>query len=189
MNDVLARNWGLVALRGVLALVFGLVTLFDPRLTLYFLVLMFGAYSFIDGAFTIVAVTANRQQHRHWIALLFSGIVGIVIGAVTYLWPGITALALLLLIAAWAVVIGVAQVVAAIRLRKVIRGEWLLALAGVVSVLFGLVVAIVPGAGALAVALWIGSYAILFGVLQIALAFRLRSWKLGHHADVAAHTA
>jgi uncharacterized membrane protein HdeD (DUF308 family) len=128
---------------------------------------------------------------RNWglVALMLSGVVGIVIGAVTYFMPNITALALLFLIAAWAIATGIMQIVAAIRLRKVIRGEWLLALAGVLSVLFGFFLAAAPGAGALAVTLWIGAYAILFGVLLIALAFRLRSWQHGHPTGAVPHAA
>lgn len=189
MDDVLARNWGLVALRGVLALVFGLATLFNPALTLVVLVFLFGAYSFVDGIFTVIAAIANRRGERYWVALLVSGIIGIAIGVVTYLMPHVTALALLFLIAAWAIATGVTQIVAAIRLRKVIRGEWLLVVAGVLSVLFGLFLIAAPGAGALAVTLWIGVYALLFGIVLIALAFRLRSWQHGHGTGPVPHAA
>lgn len=189
MDDVLARNWGFVALRGVVALLFGVATLYNPALTLVVLVFLFGAYSFIDGIFSVVTAIANRGGQPYRIALLLGGIVGIAIGAVTYFTPNVTALALLFLIAAWAIVTGIAQIVAAIRLRKMISGEWLLALAGVLSVLFGVFLAAAPGAGALAVTLWIGAYAILFGILLIALAFRLRSWQHGHPTGAVPHAA
>lgn len=176
MDGVLARNWGFVALRGVLALLFGVVTLMRPALTLAVLIFFFGAYAFVDGVFNVIAAIANRRGEPHWVALLIGGLVGIAIGVVTFAMPNVTALALLFLIAAWAIVTGIAQIVAAVRLRKVISGEWLLALAGVLSVIFGVFLIAVPGAGALAVTLWIGAYAIVLGIVLIALALRLRHW-------------
>jgi uncharacterized membrane protein HdeD (DUF308 family) len=124
----------------------------------------------------------------HWGWLLVSGILGILIGVLTFLMPGVTALVLLYIIASWALIRGVAEIVAAIQLRKVITGEWLLVLAGVLSVGFGLLLFIFPGAGALAVILWIGAFTTMFGILMIALAFRLRRWnrELGERAPAAA---
>jgi uncharacterized membrane protein HdeD (DUF308 family) len=176
MDNVLVRNWGLVALRGVVALLFGLLTLFNPGITLVTLVLLFGAYAFVDGIFTIIGAIANRHEEPHWVALLLAGLVGIIAGIVTFLLPGITARALLLLIAAWAIVVGISEIVAAIRLRKLITGEWLLVLAGLLAVAFGVLVILAPGVGALAVVLWIGAYALVSGVVLLALAFRLRRW-------------
>lgn len=183
MVDVLARNWWLVALRGVAALLFGLLTLFNPAVTLAALVLLFGAYALVDGVFTIVSALANRHGESHWVALLVGGVLSVALGVLTFLMPGVTAVVLLYCVAAWAIVTGGAQIAAAIRLRKVITGEWLLALAGVLSVAFGLVLVVFPGAGALAVALWIGAYAIVLGIVLIAFAFRLRSWGRAHNAD------
>lgn len=176
MIQTLARNWGWVALRGVAAVLFGLITLFNPAISLAALVLVFGAYALVYGIFTIIAAVANRRDEPHWVALLISGILGIGIGIITFLMPGITAVALLYVIAAWAIATGIAEIAAAIRLRKEISGEWMLILAGVLSVLFGIVLFLFPGAGALAVVLWIGVYALVFGFLQIALAYRLRRW-------------
>ena len=173
---LLARNWGWVALRGVAALVFGLLTLFRPDISLAALVLLFGAFAFVDGAFTVVSAIANRRGEPHWVALLIGGIAGIAVGAITAFMPGITALVLLYFIAAWAIITGAAGIVAAIRLRKVITGEWLLALTGALSVAFGILLVVFPVAGALAVVLWIGAYATVLGILLILLAFRLRSW-------------
>jgi uncharacterized membrane protein HdeD (DUF308 family) len=172
----LARNWWALALRGLFGVLFGIAAFAWPGLTLGALVLLYGAYAFADGVFALAAALAGRTEIRPWWALLLEGVAGIGVGVLTIFWPGITALALLYLIAAWAVVTGVFEIAAAIRLRKEIPGEWLLALSGVVSVLFGLALVINPGAGALAMVWLIGAYAILFGVLLIALGFRLRSF-------------
>ena len=177
--DVLVLNWWVVGLRGLAALVFGLLTLLNPALTLTLLVLIFGAYALVYGLLMAVAAIANRGD-RSWGATLLGGILSIVIGVLTFLMPGVTALALLFLIAAWAIVVGAAEIAAGIRLRRVITGEWLLILGGVLSVIFGLVLVFFPGAGALAVTLWIGAWATVMGLLLIVLAFRLRSWKRSH---------
>ena len=187
--DVLIRNWGLVALRGVAALVFGLLTLFNPAASVAALVLVFGAYALVYGVFTIVSAVANRHGEPHWVALLVNGILSVIIGVLTFLMPGMTALVLLYLIAAWAIVNGVLEIVVAIRLRRVIRGEWLLIIAGVLSVIFGLVLVLFPGAGALAVVLWIGAYATVLGILLIVLAFRLRRWGRAHGEGGMVRTA
>jgi uncharacterized membrane protein HdeD (DUF308 family) len=173
---VLARNWWMLALRGLVAVLFGLVAIVWPGLTLTALVLLFGAYALVDGVFAVVSALRTASRQSRWWMLLIEGVIGIVIGVVTFLWPDITALALLYLIAAWAIVTGVFEILAAIRLRREITGEWLLALSGIASVLFGLLLVILPGAGALAVVWLIGIYALIFGVLLIVLAFRLRSW-------------
>jgi uncharacterized membrane protein HdeD (DUF308 family) len=187
--DVLTRNWGMIALRGVAALLFGLLTLFRPAVSLAALILLFGVYALADGVFTIAAAITNRRGQPHWVALLVGGVLGVAAGILTFLYPGVTALVLLYFIAAWAIVRGVAEVVVAIRLRKVITGEWLLILAGVLSVVFGFVLVAFPGAGALAVVLWIGAYATVLGVLLLALAFRLRSWGRRPGVDTTLRTA
>jgi uncharacterized membrane protein HdeD (DUF308 family) len=176
MREVLARYWGWIALRGVAALIFGLLTLFYPLITLATLVLLFGAYALVDGVFAVGAAVASRrgEPHRGW--LLIGGIAGIALGILTFAQPHITALILLYFVAWWAIVIGGSQIAAGIRMRKVITGEWLLILAGALSILFGLLLLVRPGAGALAVAVWIGAYATVLGVVLIALALRLRSW-------------
>lgn len=176
MIEVIARNWGWVALRGGVALLFGLLCLFDPAIALLTLVLLYGGYAFVDGLVALVSVVTSRRGQPHWFAVLLGGLAGIVIGVVTFVAPGITALVLLLLIAGWALVTGIAEVVAAIRLRKQIHGEWTLIVIGVLSVLFGVLLLIHPAAGALAVVWWIGAYAVVIGILRIILAFRLRSW-------------
>ena len=174
MLHLLARYWWALALRGVLAVLFGLLAFFIPGITLLSLVLLFGAYVFLDGIFDLVA--AARSPGHHW-ALVLEGIIGIIAGILTFLWPGITAMVLLYLIAFWAIFTGVLEIIAGIRLRQVLSDEIWLILMGVLSLLFGLFILIFPSAGALAVVYWIGAYALLFGIMLLALAFRLRSFR------------
>jgi uncharacterized membrane protein HdeD (DUF308 family) len=176
MAIILARNWWALALRGLVALLFGILTFVWPGLTLAVLVLLFGAYVLVDGIFAIIAALKAPKGSERWWVLLLEGIVGVLVGALTFFWPGLTALALLYFIAAWAIITGVLEIIAAIKLRKSISNEWLLVLSGVLSMLFGLVLMIMPVAGALAVVWLIGVYAVLFGLLLLALAFRLRKW-------------
>jgi uncharacterized membrane protein HdeD (DUF308 family) len=171
---VLARNWGAIAIRGVAAIIFGLLTFLMPGLTLAALVLLFGAYALVDGVFSIIAAVRRRASDPPWWALLLEGVVGIAAGIVTVALPGLTAVMLIYVIAAWAIVTGVLEVAAAVRLRRQLSGEWRLVLSGVLSIVFGVLMMVAPGAGALAMMLWIGAYAIVFGALLLALAFRLR---------------
>ncbi len=172
MLHLLARHWWALAVRGLVAVLFGLLTCFIPDITLLSLVLLFGAYAILDGIFDLVS--ALRAPGHHW-PLVLEGIVGIIAGILTFMWPGITAMILLYLIAFWAIFTGVLEIAAGFRLRKVITNELLLILMGVFSLLFGFLILIFPGAGALAIAMWIGAYAFVFGIMLIALAFRLRS--------------
>ena len=178
--DTFIRNWWLVALRGVVALIFGVLTLFRPGVTLAVLILMFGAYAVANGVFTMVTAIAKRRGEPRWVSLLISGALSIALGVLTFLMPSVTGFVLLYIIAAWAIVVGVSEIVTALKLRKVVTGEWLLVAAGVVSVLFGLLLVVSPGTGALAVTLWIGTYAVIVGILLVGLAFRLRSWGQAH---------
>jgi uncharacterized membrane protein HdeD (DUF308 family) len=175
--ETLARNWWVLVVRGVFALIFGIVAFLLPGATVFALVILFAAYMGVDGIMAIVLAIRRAQQRREWWPLVLEGIAGIGIAIITVIWPGVTALALLYLIAAWALVTGVMEIVAAIRLRKVIRGEFFLGLAGVASIAFGIIAILFPGEGALALVWLIGSYAILFGVLLIALGIRLRSFR------------
>jgi uncharacterized membrane protein HdeD (DUF308 family) len=170
----LTRNWWVVALRGLFAIVFGLFALVWPRLTLEVLVLFIGAYALVDGVFAVIAAFTNRAGHDSWWVLLLEGLVGIAAGIVILLQPGLATLVLLYVIAFWAIVTGVLEVVAAIQLRKEIPGEWLLALSGLASLILGALLLIFPAAGAVAVAWVIGVYAILFGVFLFSLSLRLR---------------
>jgi uncharacterized membrane protein HdeD (DUF308 family) len=168
----LPRHWWVVALRGLAALVFGILAFVLPGMTLGVLILLFGAYAIVDGVLALYSAARSRGNHV-W-ALVFEGIVGIVAGGVAFALPGLTALALLFVIAAWAILTGIMEVVAAVRLRKVIDNEWALIVAGVLSIIFGVLLAVQPGAGALAVVWLIGSYALVFGIALLALAWRLR---------------
>jgi uncharacterized membrane protein HdeD (DUF308 family) len=177
--DTLSGNWWAVALRGLAAILFGILTLFAPAISLAALVLLFGAYAFVDGVLAIVTAIRRRSTDKWWVFAL-GGIAGIAVGILTLIMPGITAIALLYLIAARALIIGVLEISAAIRLRKVIKGEWLMALSGLASIIFAVLLVLFPGPGALAVVLWIGAFAIVIGALLVGLGFRLRSWGRLH---------
>jgi uncharacterized membrane protein HdeD (DUF308 family) len=178
--DVFARNWGWVALRGVIAILFGLLTIFRPGISLGALIVLFGVFALVDGLFRIVSAVANRHNEARWGTLVLGGALGVAVGLFTFAMPGMTAIALLYVIAFWAIFTGAAEIAVAIRLRKVITGEWMLVIAGVASVLFGVFLVARPAAGALAVALWIGCYALVVGVMLLVLAFRLRHWSHDH---------
>lgn len=175
MLETLTRHWWVLAVRGGAAVLFGLVALIWPGITVLALVLLFGAYALVDGVLALYAALAGRPEaegRRGWLVL--EGVAGVLAAIGAAVWPGITALVLLYLIAAWALVTGVAEIVAAIRLRREIQGEWLMALSGVLSVVFGLLAFFFPAAGALAVVWLIATYAIVFGVVLLVLAFRLQ---------------
>jgi uncharacterized membrane protein HdeD (DUF308 family) len=178
----LARNWWALALRGLLAIVFGLIALLAPGLTLVALVIVFGAYALVDGVFGVVAAVRAAEAHHRWIWLLVEGLAGVAAGIITFVWPGITAVALLYLIAVWALVTGVLELIAGVHLRGHLASEWMLLLGGAASIVFGILLIVHPFVGALAVLWLIGIYAIVFGVLLLLLAFRLR-----RHAGAAAH--
>jgi uncharacterized membrane protein HdeD (DUF308 family) len=175
----LARNWWLILLRGVCAIIFGVLTFIWPGITLLTLVLFYGAYALIDGAIAIwAAIVGGAPAPRWW--LLIVGLLGIAAGLVTLLMPGVTALVLLYFIAFWAILTGVMQIVGAIRLRKEIDNEWMLAAGGVLSVLFGVILIVQPGAGALGLLFVIGAYAVIYGVILIGLALRLHNHSHSH---------
>ncbi len=172
---VFTSSWWALVLRGIAAIAFGALAFFWPGITLTALVFLWGAYAIVDGIFAIAAGVKTSDGHKRWWVLLLEGILSIAAGVLAFVIPGITALVLLMLIAAWAIVTGAFEIGAAIQLRKYITGEWLLALAGIASVLFGVALFLNPSAGALAVVWLIGAYAIVFGILLIALGLRLHS--------------
>jgi uncharacterized membrane protein HdeD (DUF308 family) len=182
----LATNWWLAVLRGVAAIIFGVLAFVWPGITLLTLVLFYGAFALVDGVLAIIAaVRGGNPMPRWWLAIV--GIAGIVAGILTFAWPGITALVLLIFIAVWAIILGVMEIYGAIKLRAQIEGEWLLILNGVISVLFGLVLLWRPGTGALAVVWIIGFYAILLGIIYVMFGLKLRKHQGG--TPTVAHAA
>jgi uncharacterized membrane protein HdeD (DUF308 family) len=165
-----ARNWWLILVRGLAAIAFGIICFVWPAISLLALVLLWGIYALVDGVGAIIWGAGSR-----WWSMVAVGVVSVAGGLIALFWPAITALALLYLIAAWAIVRGVSEIVAAIQLRRQIQNEWALALGGAVSILFGVLVALYPGAGALSVVWLIGAFAIIFGIVAVGLSLRLRS--------------
>ena len=178
--STVVRNWWVVLLRGITGMLFGVCTLFAPGISLVVLVLLFGAYAFTDGILALVTAVRGAGTDRWWV-LVFQGLCGIGAAGVTLAWPGITVVALVYVVAAWAFLTGGLEVAVAIRLRRALEHGWLLALSGALSFALGSVLAVAPVAGALALVLWIGAYALVSGVLLTVLAFRLRSWRRAFH--------
>lgn len=175
-SQVRARQWPGIALRGIVAILLGLVSIVLPGAAFMSLVIAFGVYAIVDGGITLVDAARAPAPGRG--AAIFSGLISMVVGVLALAWPDITAFVLIMLIASWAMVAGIFEIAAAIQLRKEITGEWLLALQGVLSIAFGAALVIAPLVGAIVIGLWIGSYALVMGGLLIALAFRLRK-RLG----------
>ncbi|WP_241485073.1 HdeD family acid-resistance protein [Nocardiopsis potens] len=175
MLDFLSRNWWVLTVRGVAALLFGLLALFWPEMTAIVLALLFGAYALVDGV--LAGVHAVQADPGSRIPLVVEAVVGILLGIAALLWPVATVVVLTVLIGAWAVITGIVEIIAAIRLRKEITGEWLYILSGVLSVCFGLLLWFWPLGGAVAIALIIGVYAVFFGIVLIFLSLRLRKLR------------
>lgn len=172
--SVLAENWWLLLLRGIAAVVFGLLAFIWPGLTLLTLVILFGVYALFDGFVALIAAVKGRHKSTPMWWLIVAGLVSVAAGILTFMYPQITGLVLVTFIGAWALVRGLFEIVGAVRLRKEISGEWLLIAAGMLSVLFGIAILVNPGAGALALVWLIGAYAIALGLPLIWLAFRVR---------------
>jgi uncharacterized membrane protein HdeD (DUF308 family) len=185
MVVIITQSWWAIAIRGIAGIIFGILAFAWPDITLTALVLLFGAYVIIDGIFAIVMAVKAAGVSRRWWWLLLEGILSVIVGILTFILPNITALFLLYWIAAWAIVTGGFAIGTAIRLRKEITGEWLLALTGILSVVFGILLVLFPRAGALTVIWWIGAYALVTGALLLALAIRLKSLEraLMHRAE------
>lgn len=169
-------NWWMLALRGLFAVLFAVCAFIWPGLTLGVLVLLWGAFALVDGVLAIVVGARTR-----WWSLVVVGLVGVAAGVFTLFQPGITALALLMVIAVWAILRGTFEIAAAIRLRRELTNEWMLILSGAASLLFGVLVLLFPGAGALSVVWLIGAYALVVGALLLGLAFRLR--EMARHRE------
>src|ERR1700712_3373133 len=176
LNHSLAQNWWVMALRGVLAIVFGIMALAMPVATLISLILVFAAYMLVDGIFAIVASLRAARHSKRWGALFFGGIVNIITGVLAAAWPGITALMFVVMTAAWSIISGSAMLVAAVRLKRD-HGRWWLALGGLGSIAFGIILVLAPLAGAVVLTWWIGIYTLLFGIAMLVLAFKLRDHR------------
>lgn len=167
--------WWALLIRGLAAIVFGAVAMAWPTNSILALVIVYGAYVLVDGIFSIIAVFASHSGERWW--QLLSGLFSAAAGVMAFIWPGLTALALVMIIGVWSIVRGLVEIMAAIRLRKVIPNEWMLIAAGVISVLLGIVLIASPLVGALALIWALGIWAIAFGLLMVGLAFKVRSHK------------
>ena len=177
MLKALTKYWWTFLVRGIVAVAFGLGAFLWPGLTLRVLVILFGAYALTDGIIAITCMFSNRSENDRWWVHLLEGVAGIGAGLIAFFWPGLTVVTLLFLIAAWAIMTGVFEVIAAIRLRNEIQGEWAFILSGALSILFGALLMTRPGAGALAVIWIIAAYAIAFGILLVILSFKIK--KMG----------
>ena len=184
MLEKISRNWWLYAVRGVVAIIFGVVAFARPEQALQALVLVFGAYALVDGIFAMFAGIASYRYFERWWAVLLEGVAGVVIGLLTFFWPNITALVLLYFIAAWALITGIFEIMAAIQFRRVITGGWMLILGGLLSIVLGVLLFVFPGVGAVSVIWLIGIYAVVFGISEIIFAFSLRD--LRHELESAA---
>src|SRR5512132_2582821 len=174
LSEVLADSWWAVGLRGLLGILFGLICLLTPGIAVGAFVILFSAYMLVDGVFAIISGIKAARNGERWGLLILEGIVDIAAGVVAFLWPGITAVAFVLLIAVWALVSGALMLVAAFRLN-IDHGRWWLALGGIASIIFGVVLIIAPVVGAVVLTWWLGAYALVFGVLLLVLAFQLHS--------------
>jgi uncharacterized membrane protein HdeD (DUF308 family) len=182
MRKKIRWRWTSIALRGVAAVIFGVLSLVNPRAAIVSLVLLFGVYALIDGLIALSARAAVGSKSRR--AVIARGIVSVAAGVITLMWPGLSTFALLFVIGAWAIVAGALEIVWAFRLREELKGEWLLAVEGVLSILFGTVLLISPLAGAIVLGLWVGGYAMVLGTMLLLAAFEVRSFTHRHAAPV-----
>jgi uncharacterized membrane protein HdeD (DUF308 family) len=185
-QDGLVQKWGWVVARGVIAVLFGLIAFSRPGSMAFGMVLLFGCFAFAAGIATVIAAARSGRAGSNWGALLVEGLLSIAIGVLAVLWPASTALAFVWLIGAWAVLSGALEIASAIRLRKVIEREWVLGIAGALSIAFGLLMFYRPLAGGVAVVWWLGAYALVSGVMMIVLGFRLRSFARTHRGALPA---
>ena len=180
MITSLAQNWWTFTLRGVLALLFGVLAFVAPGATLTTLVYVFGFYAILNGVLALYAAWNLRSFDRWWV-LLLEGLLGIAAGVIAFVWPGAAALAFLSIIAVWAILVGILQIVAAIRLRLEIENEWSLGLGGLASVIFGVLLVVWPRSGLVTISWIIGLYAIAFGIMLLVLGSRLRGLDKSIH--------
>jgi len=182
--NAIASRWWVLVVRGMAAILFGVLAMVWPGISILALVLLWGAYAFVDGVFDFTLAANAGSEGRRWGWLFFEGLVSIGAAVVAVVWPSMTAFVLLAVIGVWAIFTGIAEIIAAIELRRVIEGEWLLAVSGVLSVVFGVLVLVYPRGGALAVVTVIAAYAIVFGVLMTGLGFRLHRLLPSGHSSM-----
>jgi uncharacterized membrane protein HdeD (DUF308 family) len=185
LGAALGRSWWLIALRGILAVIFGVIALLMPGATILALVLVFSAYMIVDGAFAIYAAIRAGRQNESWGLLLFQGLASLAAGVVAFLWPGLTVIAFVLLIAAWAIVSGCIMFAAAFATDN---GRGWLAIGGAASLIYGVLMIIAPLAGAIVLTWWLAAFALVFGAALIVLSWRLRSRYVGSPTRVAARS-
>ncbi|MGQ2904796.1 MAG: HdeD family acid-resistance protein [Neoaquamicrobium sediminum] len=184
MNDMLANNWWAVALRGVVAILFGIAAFAMPMVTMLSLVVVFAAFSFVDGVFGIIAAVRGARKGERWVWLLLNGILGVAAGAVAILYPDITVLAFVILVAAWALISGTFMLISVYRL-KIDHGRLWLAIGGIANIVFGILLVISPFIGALVLTFWTGAHALVLGGTLLVLAYRLRSHRTGLPSNLA----
>lgn len=180
MPVVLRSNWWALVLRGVMAILFALITFAVPGITIAVLVTIFGFYALFDGIFAIVSTIKAVQGHRRWGAFLLEGLIGILFGLYAIIFPLGAAAAFVTFVAVWAIFTGILEIAAAVRLRREVKGEWILILLGILSILLGMILVAAPVSGAVFLVWVLASYGLIFGVLLIALGFRIR--RLPHSA-------
>ena len=183
LGEALARNWWLIALRGVLGVIFGVIALVMPVATILALVLLFSAYMVVDGAIAIYAAIRAARKQEGWGFLLFHGIASLAAAAIAFMWPGLTVVAFVLLIAAWSIVSGCLMLAAAMRTEQ---ARWWLVLGGAAALLYGFLMIVAPLSGAVVLTWWLGAFALMFGVALIILSLKLRSRYTGRLAVAAA---
>lgn len=176
LSEVLADSWWAVGLRGLLGIAFGLICLLVPAAAILALILLFSAYMLVDGVLAIVSGIKAARNGERWGLLILEGVVDLAAGVIAFLWPAITTVAFVILIAVWAIISGALMLAAAFTL-KIDHGRWWLALGGIASVIFGIVLLIAPVVGAVVLTWWLGAYAIVFGVMLLVLAFQLHGKK------------
>src|SRR5262245_4170673 len=177
MFNLMIQNWWAIALRGLVAVLFGIAAFMWPDITLWVLAPLFGAYAMINGIFAVIEAFGRDVSRERWRPLLFEGVVSVVVGAMILIWPGLTTMGLLFLIAFWAIMTGIFEIITAVKLRHEIRGEWLMALIAILSMAFGLLLLAFPVRGVFSVILMIRAFVFAIGALMIALAFKLRSLR------------
>lgn len=184
MLEIFTRNWWVFLLRGLIAVIFGVLALVWPEITLITLVILFGGFILLEGILNLLIGITSSETNRRWWVTLIEGILGISVAVLTFVWPNLTAVVLLYFIAAWALITGILEILAAITLRRMLEREWVMILNGALSIIFALLLFIFPGETAISLVWLIGIYAIIIGILLIILGIRLRKFR--HEDQVVA---